>query len=235
MKPTQQISEPPTLDEIRRALAARPPAPLREPPPRAAAVAIVLRPAYEGLAVLFHPPGRVSSRLPLGSAPGTTRPGAAGSLSLRPRRDRVEPAQHLRGRAYHLGADLSDDRGLPADAGARPEIGGCCRLRDLRRRSCAGRRVLQRPVRVARMVIRVASPSLSDARQHEWQQRREEGRRSCQRRPRGSPARPSLKIGTGCGRVGWCAYLCAAPGIGGRKMPLGARRRDEWRTTRSCS
>ena len=53
MKPTQQISEPPTLDEIRRALAARPPAPLREPPPRAAAVAIVLRPAYEGLAVLF--------------------------------------------------------------------------------------------------------------------------------------------------------------------------------------
>ena len=53
MKPTRQIFEPPTLDEIRRALAARSPAPLPGPLPRAAAVAIVLRPAYEGLATLF--------------------------------------------------------------------------------------------------------------------------------------------------------------------------------------
>ena len=52
MKPTQ-MCEPPTLDEIRLALAARPPAPLPEPQPKTAAVAMVLRPGYEGLTVLF--------------------------------------------------------------------------------------------------------------------------------------------------------------------------------------
>jgi len=42
-----------TVDEIRRALAARPPTPLREPQPRAAAVAMVLRPGEDDLAALL--------------------------------------------------------------------------------------------------------------------------------------------------------------------------------------
>jgi 8-oxo-dGTP pyrophosphatase MutT (NUDIX family) len=54
MKRIQRMCEaPPTLGEIRRALAARPPAPLREPLPRAAAVAMVLHSGYKGLAALF--------------------------------------------------------------------------------------------------------------------------------------------------------------------------------------
>ena len=44
---------PPSLDEIRRALASRDPAPLPEILPRAAAVAMVLRSGDEGLAALF--------------------------------------------------------------------------------------------------------------------------------------------------------------------------------------
>ncbi len=52
MKPTT-CEAPPTLDEIRRALAARHPAPLPELLPRAAAVAMVLRSGDEGLAALF--------------------------------------------------------------------------------------------------------------------------------------------------------------------------------------
>ncbi len=68
MKPRRRIDEaPPTLDEIRRALAARPPARLPGRLPRAAAVAMVLRSGDEGLAALFirraeHPGG-----LPVGS------------------------------------------------------------------------------------------------------------------------------------------------------------------------
>jgi 8-oxo-dGTP pyrophosphatase MutT (NUDIX family) len=43
----------PSLDQIRGALAARPPLPLPEPLPRHAAVAIVLRPAADGLEALL--------------------------------------------------------------------------------------------------------------------------------------------------------------------------------------
>jgi 8-oxo-dGTP pyrophosphatase MutT (NUDIX family) len=43
----------PTVDHVRRALAARPPASLREPLPRMAAVAVVLRPGDDGLDVLL--------------------------------------------------------------------------------------------------------------------------------------------------------------------------------------
>ncbi len=54
MQPTQPIHDvPPTLDEMRRALAERPPVRLAELLPRAAAVSIVLRAAEDGLSALF--------------------------------------------------------------------------------------------------------------------------------------------------------------------------------------
>ena len=54
MNPRQRMTEAsPTLDEIRQALVAHPAALLPEPLPTAAAVAMVLRPGHDGLAVLF--------------------------------------------------------------------------------------------------------------------------------------------------------------------------------------
>jgi 8-oxo-dGTP pyrophosphatase MutT (NUDIX family) len=94
-----------TLEEVRRALAARPPGRLPEPLPRAAAVAMVLRPTEEGLAALFirraeHPADDWSGHVAFPG--GRAEPGET-SLETAVRETAEEVGLDLRGLGEVLG------------------------------------------------------------------------------------------------------------------------------------